>query len=87
MAPSVPLLCFSFMESKGFDPEGADHGLVLIDLGQSIDMKLFSDSTAFTARCRTSGFQCTEMLSGRPWSYQVTGGAAAVEGLGSAPSL
>lgn len=48
-----------------------DHGLHLIDLGQSIDMELFPEGTAFTARCLTSGFQCTEMLSGKPWSYQV----------------
>ncbi|XP_077367336.1 mitotic checkpoint serine/threonine-protein kinase BUB1 isoform X2 [Festucalex cinctus] len=47
-----------------------DHGLVLIDMGQSIDMDLFPLGTAFTARCLTSSFQCTEMLSGKPWSYQ-----------------
>ncbi|KAF3850337.1 hypothetical protein F7725_020056 [Dissostichus mawsoni] len=47
-----------------------DHGLVLIDLGQSIDMNLFPEGTAFTGKCLTSGFQCSEMLSGKPWSYQ-----------------
>lgn len=36
-------------------------------------MRLFPEGTAFTARCQTSGFQCTEMLSGKPWNYQVTG--------------
>lgn len=51
--------------------DGVDHGLVLIDLGQSIDMELFPERTAFTARCLTSGFQCTEMLRGKPWTYQV----------------
>lgn len=35
-------------------------------------MALFPEGTAFTAKCLTSGFQCTEMLSGKPWSYQVT---------------
>lgn len=59
-----------FLEDKVLDPDGVDHGLVLIDLGQSIDMRLFPAGTAFTARCRTSGFQCAEMLSGKPWSYQ-----------------
>lgn len=59
------------MENKCFEPENVDHGLVLIDLGQSIDMDLFPAGTAFTARCLTSGFQCTEMLSGKPWNYQV----------------
>ncbi|KAA8582957.1 hypothetical protein FQN60_015503 [Etheostoma spectabile] len=57
-------------DNKCFEPENLDHGLALIDLGQSIDMELFPEGTAFTARCLTSGFQCTEMLSGRPWNYQ-----------------
>ncbi|KAM4712499.1 LOW QUALITY PROTEIN: mitotic checkpoint serine/threonine-protein kinase BUB1 [Anableps anableps] len=59
-----------FLENRCFDPEGLDHGLVLIDFGQSIDMTMFPECTAFTSRCLTSGFQCTEMLSGKPWSYQ-----------------
>ncbi|KAF6723158.1 Mitotic checkpoint serine/threonine-protein kinase BUB1 [Oryzias melastigma] len=59
-----------FLENKCFDPESGDHGVVLIDLGQSIDMELFPEGTAFTAKCLTSGFQCTEMQSGKPWSYQ-----------------
>ncbi|XP_014708195.1 mitotic checkpoint serine/threonine-protein kinase BUB1 isoform X1 [Equus asinus] len=46
-------------------------GLTLIDLGQSIDMKLFPKGTVFTGKCETSGFQCTEMLSNRPWNYQI----------------
>ncbi|XP_018621599.2 mitotic checkpoint serine/threonine-protein kinase BUB1 isoform X1 [Scleropages formosus] len=59
-----------FLENECFDPDHLDHGLALIDLGQSIDMTLFPEGTAFTAKCMTSGFQCTEMLSGRPWNYQ-----------------
>ncbi|XP_017295472.1 mitotic checkpoint serine/threonine-protein kinase BUB1 isoform X2 [Kryptolebias marmoratus] len=59
-----------FLENECLDLDSVDHGLVLIDLGQSIDMKLFPEGTAFTARCLTSGFQCTEMLSGKPWTYQ-----------------
>ena len=65
------MLCFRFLENKCFDSESLDHGLVLIDLGQSIDMELFPEGTAFTAKCLTSGFQCTEMLSSKPWNYQV----------------
>ena len=65
------ILCSRFLENKCFESENTDHGLVLIDLGQSIDMELFLEGTAFTARCLTSGFQCTEMLSGKPWTYQV----------------
>ncbi|XP_040921025.1 mitotic checkpoint serine/threonine-protein kinase BUB1 isoform X2 [Toxotes jaculatrix] len=68
--PDNFLLGERFLDNKCFDSENVDHGLVLIDLGQSIDMELFPEGTAFTTRCLTSGFQCTEMLSGKPWSYQ-----------------
>lgn len=51
--------------------EGLATGLALIDLGQSIDMKLFRKGTVFTGKCETSGFQCPEMLSNKPWTYQV----------------
>ncbi|XP_037383733.1 mitotic checkpoint serine/threonine-protein kinase BUB1 [Talpa occidentalis] len=59
-----------FLEQDGEDDDSSA-GLALIDLGQSIDMKLFPNGTTFTARCETSGFQCTEMLSNRPWNYQI----------------
>ncbi|XP_053347178.1 mitotic checkpoint serine/threonine-protein kinase BUB1 isoform X2 [Clarias gariepinus] len=59
-----------FLENKDLSEENLEHGLVLIDFGQSIDMTLFPDGAQFTAHCMTSGFQCTEMLSGRPWTYQ-----------------
>ncbi|XP_015463993.3 mitotic checkpoint serine/threonine-protein kinase BUB1 isoform X2 [Astyanax mexicanus] len=68
--PDNFLLGERFLENEDLDAESLDHGLVLIDFGQSIDMTLFPEGTAFTARCMTSGFQCTEMLSGRPWNYQ-----------------
>ncbi|XP_071324022.1 mitotic checkpoint serine/threonine-protein kinase BUB1 isoform X2 [Trachinotus anak] len=68
--PDNFLLGERFLDNKCFDAENVDHGLVLIDLGQSIDMELFPEGTAFTAKCLTSGFQCTEMLSGKPWNYQ-----------------
>ncbi|NWH87402.1 BUB1 kinase, partial [Aegithalos caudatus] len=59
-----------FLDNDTCDIDGLCHGLTLIDLGQSIDMKLFPEGTAFTARCETSGFQCVEMLSNKPWNYQ-----------------
>ncbi|KAE8286451.1 Mitotic checkpoint serine/threonine-protein kinase BUB1 [Larimichthys crocea] len=68
--PDNFLLGERFLENKCFEPENMDHGLVLIDLGQSVDMELFPEGTAFTGKCLTSGFQCTEMLSGKPWNYQ-----------------
>lgn len=68
--PDNFLLGERFLENDCFDQENLQHGLALIDLGQSIDMTLFPEGTAFTAKCMTSGFQCVEMLSGRPWTYQ-----------------
>ncbi|NXX27246.1 BUB1 kinase, partial [Nicator chloris] len=59
-----------FLDNDTCDVDGLCHGLTLIDLGQSIDMKLFPEGTAFTARCETSGFQCVEMLTNKPWNYQ-----------------
>lgn len=68
--PDNFLLGERFLENRGFESENVDHGLVLIDLGQSIDMRLFPRGTAFTTKCLTSGFQCTEMQMGKPWNYQ-----------------
>ncbi|XP_025723958.1 mitotic checkpoint serine/threonine-protein kinase BUB1 [Callorhinus ursinus] len=59
-----------FLEQDGEDDD-VSAGLALIDLGQSIDMKLFPKGTTFTAKCETSGFQCIEMLSNKPWNYQI----------------
>lgn len=59
-----------FLENDSFDLENLDHGLSLIDLGQSIDMTLFPKGTSFTAKVETSGFQCIEMVTGRQWNYQ-----------------
>ncbi|NXN09021.1 BUB1 kinase, partial [Indicator maculatus] len=59
-----------FLDNDTCDIDGLSHGLTLIDLGQSIDMKLFPEGTAFTTKCETSGFQCVEMLTQRPWNYQ-----------------
>ncbi|NWX93050.1 BUB1 kinase, partial [Nothoprocta pentlandii] len=59
-----------FLDNDACDIDGLSHGLTLIDLGQSIDMKLFPEGTAFTGSCETSGFQCIEMLTQKPWNYQ-----------------
>ncbi|XP_065883553.1 uncharacterized protein [Dysidea avara] len=45
--------------------------LKLIDFGRSIDMKAFDPCTQFTGSSNTSGFVCTEMKTGKPWSWQV----------------
>ncbi|XP_067883628.1 mitotic checkpoint serine/threonine-protein kinase BUB1 [Heterodontus francisci] len=50
--------------------DSLSQGLTLIDFGQSIDMKLFPKNTVFVENCKTSGFQCIEMLSEKPWTFQ-----------------
>ena len=44
--------------------------LVLIDFGRSIDMDLLPPSSEFTVSCQTELFECVEMKTGRPWTYQ-----------------
>ncbi|XP_060080434.1 mitotic checkpoint serine/threonine-protein kinase BUB1-like [Ylistrum balloti] len=42
----------------------------LIDFGQSIDMTKYPPGTTFMAQVKTSGFQCIEMKTNMPWTYQ-----------------
>ncbi|XP_073484153.1 mitotic checkpoint serine/threonine-protein kinase BUB1 [Aquarana catesbeiana] len=60
----------NFIDHESCTLDLVSHGLSLIDLGQSIDMTLFPKGTAFKAKCETSGFQCVEMLTNKPWNYQ-----------------
>uniref|UniRef100_H3BC50 BUB1 mitotic checkpoint serine/threonine kinase n=1 Tax=Latimeria chalumnae TaxID=7897 RepID=H3BC50_LATCH len=60
-----------FLDNDPCVVDCSSHGLSLIDLGQSIDLRLFPAGTAFMAKCETSGFQCVEMLTKKPWTYQV----------------
>ncbi|KAJ7341220.1 hypothetical protein JRQ81_005076 [Phrynocephalus forsythii] len=60
----------SFLDNDTCDIDGTSHGLALIDFGQSIDMSLFPEGTVFTGKCETSGFQCIEMMTQKPWNYQ-----------------
>ncbi|KAM6460947.1 mitotic checkpoint serine/threonine-protein kinase BUB1 [Liasis olivaceus] len=59
-----------FLDNDTCDIDGTSHGLTIIDFGQSIDMNLFPKGTTFTGKCATSGFQCIEMMTGKPWNYQ-----------------
>lgn len=43
----------------------------LIDYGHAIDLKLFPENQQFTAKIDTENFVCTEMLEGKPWTYQL----------------
>ena len=45
--------------------------LRLVDFGQAIDMSLYPPGTTFMAKVGTSGFQCIEMMTDQPWTYQV----------------
>ena len=48
------------------------HSLVkLIDFGRCIDMTLFREGTNFFAKVKTDGYQCQEMVEGKPWTYQI----------------
>ncbi|OWF50892.1 mitotic checkpoint serine/threonine-protein kinase BUB1-like [Mizuhopecten yessoensis] len=42
----------------------------LIDFGQSIDMTKYPPGTTFMAQVKTSGFQCIEMKTNMPWTFQ-----------------
>ncbi|XP_078068429.1 mitotic checkpoint serine/threonine-protein kinase BUB1 isoform X2 [Mustelus asterias] len=59
-----------FLDDVGSVDDTFSQGLTLIDFGQSIDMKLFPQNTVFVENCKTSGFQCIEMLSEKPWTFQ-----------------
>ncbi|GAB1601123.1 hypothetical protein Ahia01_000390500 [Argonauta hians] len=44
--------------------------LTLIDFGEAIDMSTYPEGTQFQTKVLTKGFDCTEMKSNLPWSYQ-----------------
>jgi checkpoint serine/threonine-protein kinase len=45
--------------------------IVLIDFGRSIDMRILPGDSKFTVRSGTEMFECVEMQTKRPWTYQV----------------
>ncbi|XP_061481523.1 mitotic checkpoint serine/threonine-protein kinase BUB1 isoform X2 [Rhineura floridana] len=59
-----------FLDDDTCDVDSVSHGLTIIDFGQSIDMTLFPEGTVFTGKSETSGFQCIEMMTHKPWNYQ-----------------
>lgn len=46
-------------------------GLKLIDFGRSIDLNLYPKGTVFSGDSSADSFRCPEMITGRPWTYQV----------------
>ena len=45
-------------------------GLALIDFGRAIDLTELPQGTVFVGDCHTEGFRCSEMIEGKPWTYQ-----------------
>ncbi|XP_077544522.1 uncharacterized protein LOC144156844 [Haemaphysalis longicornis] len=58
----------------GFLDRFGENGVECIklnDFGRAIDMTALPTGTSFTQVIETDSFKCTEMLSGRPWTFQV----------------
>ena len=66
---------------------GHTRALQLIDFGRSIDMTMFPPGTTFTVKVETDSFQCIEMKTDRPWTYQVAFGVCCVHFQGKRISL
>ncbi|KAF2664649.1 hypothetical protein BT63DRAFT_429406 [Microthyrium microscopicum] len=49
----------------------SDKGLLLIDFGRGIDMRVFKPDVQFIADWKTSEADCAEMREMRPWTFQV----------------
>ena len=45
-------------------------GLSLIDFGLAIDLGMYDWQTVFVGDCGTEGFRCSEMIEGKPWTWQ-----------------
>jgi hypothetical protein len=51
--------------------QAKEPSLQLIDMGRGIDMTLFPEGTTFNTVVSTKDFQCIEMQTKQPWTYQV----------------
>jgi checkpoint serine/threonine-protein kinase len=60
---------------SNYHPDGSggwsSKGILLIDFGRAIDMKLFRPEVQFIADWETDHQDCAEMREMRPWTYQV----------------
>jgi checkpoint serine/threonine-protein kinase len=45
-------------------------GLSLIDFGLAVDLGMYDWRTVFVGDCGTEGFRCSEMVEGKPWTWQ-----------------
>ncbi|EGZ23889.1 hypothetical protein PHYSODRAFT_296145 [Phytophthora sojae] len=72
MTPGNPSLDLPKNLQELHDDEDIQAGdLYLIDYGRSIDLTLYPDRTVFRGNCHVKGFQSVEMLTQRPWTYQI----------------
>lgn len=61
----------NIMLSSKLSISGKEPSIKLIDFGNSIELTRFPPNTTFkVSPLSTEGFVCTEMLDGRPWTYQ-----------------
>jgi len=60
--------------SSTYDPQGLNgwgyKGLKLIDYGRAINTRVFPPSQEFIAEWETDEFDCLEMRTGKPWTFQ-----------------
>lgn len=71
-APGLPASSFiDNIELQAKQGKCMTGDLCLIDFGRSIDVAAYPADTRFVGDCHTKGFQCVEMLSGRPWTFQI----------------
>ncbi|KAG5518257.1 hypothetical protein PMAC_003053 [Pneumocystis sp. 'macacae'] len=49
----------------------ASKGIVIIDFGRGIDLKMFSPQVQFVIDSQTDEHDCAEMREARPWTYQI----------------
>lgn len=53
------------------DPTYATGNIVLIDFGRAINLRDYPKQAVFSGDCHVKGFQCIEMLTGKPWRHQI----------------
>ncbi|XP_052789856.1 mitotic checkpoint serine/threonine-protein kinase BUB1-like isoform X2 [Mya arenaria] len=67
------ILTFPYLPESD-DPQvvfgGSTRFVQLIDFGQAIDMSKYPAGTTFLTKVTTECFQCIEMKTNRPWTYQ-----------------
>ncbi|KAG4303472.1 hypothetical protein PCK1_000436 [Pneumocystis canis] len=78
LKPDNCLLRFDPVESEWvskYQKDGsggwASKGIIIIDFGRGIDLKMFSSQVQFITDSETDEQDCAEMREARPWTYQI----------------